>query len=116
MYAAKVKLKPATTFAKQDGLEVAEESVIGENPDELDSLTFTAGNPRVERITGVVHLFKEVPKGSQALNLLPALPVSPQHPYNSTEYRENPLKTSVTFTVLFEYPSFFICVKREATA
>ena len=80
MYAAKVKLglaPPAALEAQRD--EAAGELPEREEGEGIDSIAFSAGNPRVEHITGIVHLFKEVPQGSQALSPLPALPVSPLH-------------------------------------
>ena len=76
MYAAKVKLGQTAARFFEERPENATESTLVEDNDDVESVAFSAGNPRVEHITGLVHLFKEVPKGPQALNPLPALPVS----------------------------------------
>ena len=73
MYAAKVKVQgQQSTEAAREPLE------SGGLPDTQradDSISFSAGNPRVEHITGVVHLFRQVPVGQEAAALPPALPV-----------------------------------------
>ena len=73
MYAAKVKVQG------QQSTQAAREPVDSEGvPDTQiadDSISFSAGNPRVEHITGVVHLFRQVPVGQEAAVIPPALPV-----------------------------------------
>lgn len=87
MYAAKVKLRltPPTALDTQRD-EAAGELPEREETEDIESIAFSAGNPRVEHITGIVHLFKEVPQGSQALSPLPALPVSPLHLPDTTAW------------------------------
>ena len=82
MYAAKVRLgldglkDGASELQSKDGHE---ENDDAENLSEpwSDSIEFTAGNPRVEHVTGTVHLYRQIPESSQH-DVLPALPVSLQ--------------------------------------
>ena len=64
----------------QDEVLTAEVSKLAEPflkipaEDEMsDSVGFSAGNPRVEHITGVVHLFRHIPPGAEDAPV--ALPV-----------------------------------------
>ena len=75
MYAAKVKIGLKGAGPDEIASEAAEDVPGLSISDEVDTITFSAGNPRVEHVTGVVHLFKEVPATSQPIGPLPALPV-----------------------------------------
>jgi hypothetical protein len=47
-----------------DGAAEEPEELLGaELPEGADSVEFSVGNPRVEHITGVVHLYREVQQG-----------------------------------------------------
>lgn len=74
MYAAKVRLGLGPAPAQPIQGE-RQDSKADQVDDQIDSIAFSAGNPRVEHITGVVHLFKEVPASSQPVGPIPALPV-----------------------------------------
>jgi len=91
MYAAKVKLGLSTPSVKSsppEHSEGPEDEVVG----------FSAGNPRVEHITGVVHLFRTVPDASQDLLPAPALPVSHYPPLLCPQRRQSvPPSTFVYF-------------------
>lgn len=77
MYAAKVKLGIGPdSHANREASDQSEMSTSGSN-DRIETLAFSAGNPRVEHITGIVHLYREVPANSQSLGPPPALPVKP---------------------------------------
>ena len=74
MYAAKVRLGLNSTVVEDAPAEqpdVQAEDVVG----------FSAGNPRVEHITGIVHLFRTVPNASQDVLPAPALPVCQESPF-----------------------------------
>jgi hypothetical protein len=58
MYALKVQVGLQKDTGTSD--ETAPESTPNDDS-ELDHVDFTAGNPRVEHITGVVHLYRTVP-------------------------------------------------------
>lgn len=75
MYAAKVKV--GLLLAKDAEARAPDKanSKSSHEP-ELEAVAFSAGNPRVEHISGIVHLFREVPANNQASVPLPALPVS----------------------------------------
>jgi hypothetical protein len=68
MYAVRLRVDPKA--AKTDGevSKVAQEvtnSLIEDLPlakdADVSSIPISAGNPRVEHVTGVVHLYKEIP-------------------------------------------------------
>lgn len=72
-YAVRVRVAPDTAEKDREKSEAAS-SVASEilkrapepaGPDEDNKIRFSAGNPRVEHVTGVVHLYREVQPRSQ---------------------------------------------------
>lgn len=77
MYALKVQVRKRTAaeeeiseeasrLANELRLEQAAEEAASSIDVEGKSIEFTAGNPRVEHITGVVHLYRNVPTKEEA--------------------------------------------------
>ena len=74
MYAAKVRVGLGKVDDGMPGwgnIPVDTEEASDPTPDTIE---FTAGNPRVEHTTGVVHLFKQIPQQTPT-DVTPALPV-----------------------------------------
>ena len=84
MYAAKVRLgladdKSGRGAYPNDGIQAEQDEAESLQETWQDSIEFSAGNPRVEHITGTVHLYREIPEAS--LDVVPALPVSSAQQY-----------------------------------
>lgn len=62
MYAIKVEVqgtsKTSELVPDGDGDDAGYAEVFREVPDDLECVSFSAGNPRVEHITGLLHLYK----------------------------------------------------------
>lgn len=73
MYAVKVKLQGSQPAEEATPDTASPSAHAAEERD--DVISFSAGNPRVEHVTGVVHLFRHVPNGPDAATPASSLPV-----------------------------------------
>lgn len=72
--------EPNTSSAARNTAS-AEREPHGSNKDgidEIDQVTFSAGNPRVEHITGVVHLYRHIPRVDEQQEQGPNQETQPQ--------------------------------------
>ena len=85
MYAVKVNVRDNAEDAElsQEASRLASELLIEQSleatasSDHLqDEVSFSAGNPRVEHLTGKVHLYRQISTPEQALQHRNKLPVS----------------------------------------
>jgi hypothetical protein len=68
-YSVKVDLqhrKGGQAPVRQVGAAHAAEGGLSGDTAYGDAITFSAGNPRVEHLTGVVHLYREIPAADSA--------------------------------------------------
>jgi hypothetical protein len=73
-YAVKVRVAPdaaeqdreKTEAASNVASEILKRTADAGGHDEDSTIRFSAGNPRVEHVTGVIHLYREVPTRAQA--------------------------------------------------
>jgi BRCA1-associated protein len=70
MYSIKIASSSGVEEGSKEAAQVTAGSTSGEGsrtvagsgqPDELESIEFSVGNPRVEHITGLVHIYRELP-------------------------------------------------------
>ncbi len=95
MYSLKVQGKADSVDNTADKL--AEASIRQEDAQDAstsDALDFSAGNPRVEHVTGIIHLYRSIPKDREETpkSALPVCDVGTQPMPSSTTCVFNPVK------------------------
>lgn len=81
MYAVKVKVTgEASTSSASDAVKNSGTSLLNSNEGdrETETIQVSAGNPRVEHITGLIHLYRQLGERSSAGEARPLRPVSTQ--------------------------------------
>ena len=69
MYALKIEVKPNDGGASETlGTRSGQDA-------EVDEIQVSAGNPRVEHLTGIVHLYRQTRDRDEAEGSAPAVPV-----------------------------------------
>lgn len=69
MYVLKIEVK------SEDGAESSAPGTGDEQDAEVDEVQVSAGNPRVEHLTGIVHLYRQTKGRDEAEGSAPAVPV-----------------------------------------
>ena len=69
MYNLKIEVK------SEDGAESSTPGTRGEQDAEVDEVQVSAGNPRVEHLTGIVHLYRQTKGRDETEGSAPEVPV-----------------------------------------